>query len=73
MKLVIEYAFEKLGLEKIDLCVSSENKGAIICYLKAGLRIDSCIPKTINYKNTIYYEITMSIKKNNKNKPMEDK
>ncbi len=66
MKLIIEGAFSKLELEKIDLAVSSENKAAIICYLKAGLRIDSCIPVTDKYENTLCYRIIMSRKKNKK-------
>lgn len=63
MKLVIEYAFEKLSLEKIDLGVLSENKAAIICYLKAGLKIDNFIPKAVKHENTLYDNIIMSIKK----------
>ena len=63
MKLVTEYAFEKLGLEKIDLGVLTENKAAIICYLKSGLKIDNFIPNAIKHENMLYDKITMSINK----------
>ena len=63
MKLVTEYAFEKLGLEKIDLGVLSENKAAIICYLKSGLKIDNFIPNAIKHENMLYDKITMRINK----------
>ncbi|MBA7581776.1 hypothetical protein ES708_23687 [subsurface metagenome] len=61
MKLVTEYAFEKLGLEKIGLSVLLENKVAIICYLKAGLKIDGFFPKAVKHGNVLYDKITMSI------------
>ena len=63
MKLVIEYAFKKLGLEKIDLGVISENKAAIKCYFKAGLKIDNVIPKAVKHENKLYDKIIMGIKK----------
>ena len=62
-KLVTEYAFEKLGLKKIDLGVLSENKAAIVCYLKSGFKIDNFIPKAVKHENILYDKITMSIKK----------
>ena len=43
--LTIGYAFGKLGLEKVDLGVISENKAAIKCYLKAGFKIDKKKPQ----------------------------
>ena len=52
-----------LGLEKIDLGVLSENKAAIICYLKSGFKIDNFIPKAVEHENILYDKITMSIKK----------
>jgi len=40
VKLVVNYSFEHLHLNKIELGVLIENKAAIQCYLKAGLKID---------------------------------
>ena len=62
-KTLIKNAFEKLKINKIDGAVHSHNRGAIICYLKAGLRIDSYIPWEVKHGNILHYSITMSIKK----------
>lgn len=40
MKIVTEYVFRELGLEKINLGVVSNNKGAIRCYKKIGFEIE---------------------------------
>ena len=64
MKLITKYAFEKMSLEKIDLGVLSENRAAIICYLKSGFKIDNFSPKADKRENALYDTITMSIKKN---------
>ena len=63
MKLITKYAFEKMGLDKIDLGVLSENRAAIICYLKSGFKIDNFIPKAIKHENIFYDKIIMSINK----------
>ena len=63
MKLVTEYTFKKLGLEKIDLGVISENEAAIKCYFKAGYKIEKIIPKVIKHGNKLYDKIIMSTQK----------
>jgi len=60
MKLVTEYAFEKLGLEKIDLGVISENKAAIKCYFNAGYKIEKVVKKVIKHGDKLYDKIIMS-------------
>jgi len=63
MKLIIKYTFKQLGLEKIDLGVLSENRAAIVCYLKSGFKIDNFFPKAVKHENIFYDKITMSISK----------
>lgn len=62
-KTLIKNAFGKLKINKIDGAVHSHNRGAIVCNLQAGLRIDSCIPWVVKKGKTLYYSINMSIKK----------
>lgn len=38
--LMLEYAFETLALERVELEVATENKRAVRCYEKAGFRLE---------------------------------
>jgi spore coat polysaccharide biosynthesis protein SpsF (cytidylyltransferase family)/RimJ/RimL family protein N-acetyltransferase len=63
VKLLIDYAFNNLGLDKIELSAISENKAAIKCYLKAGFRIKEIEQRTIKYQNKFCDKVIMSIEK----------
>jgi spore coat polysaccharide biosynthesis protein SpsF (cytidylyltransferase family)/RimJ/RimL family protein N-acetyltransferase len=63
VKLLVNYAFNDLNLERIDLGVISENKAAIKCYLKAGFRINEIKQRTIKYDNSFYDKVIMCIEK----------
>jgi len=62
-KLVVNYAFKNLNLKRVELGVISENKAAIQCYLKAGLKIDRTGPKIKGDNGRYYKTIFMSIEK----------
>ena len=60
-KLVVEYAFDKLNLNKVFLGVNAENKGAIKSYKNAGFIEEGKARQEI-YRNGKYYDaVTMSI------------
>jgi len=63
VKLTIDYAFGRLGLEKVDLGVIPENKAAIKCYLKAGFKIGQRKQRAIKYDSKFYDKVIMSIRK----------
>ena len=63
VKLLVDYVFENLNLEKVDLGVISENKAAINCYLKAGFRIKKIEQRAIKYDNRFYDKVIMDIEK----------
>ncbi len=65
-KLVVNHAFNTLGLNDVNLGVISKNKSAIRVYEKVGFEVDKIEKKSDKYGGS-YYGITMSINKNNKN------
>ena len=62
-KLIVDWVFDVLELNEINLGVISENKGAVQVYEKVGFTID-CIKKNLlKHSNVFYIANTMSIKK----------
>jgi len=60
-KLVVEYAFDKLNLNKVYLGVNAEHKRAIKVYKNAGF-IEEGILRKEQYRNNKYYDaVRMSI------------
>mgnify|MGYP001173869309 CR=1 FL=1 len=55
-KLVVEYAFEKLNLNKVYLGVNAEHKRAIKVYRTAGF-IEEGILRKEQYRNGNYYDV----------------
>ena len=60
-KLLIQYGFEKLNLNKIWLGVNSENKGAEKSYVKAGFIREGILRQEIHRNNRYYDAVRMSI------------
>ena len=56
-KLMVNYAFSKIGLNRVKLCVYLENKPAVRVYEKAGFKVDEI------KKGAKWTEIMMSIGK----------
>lgn len=63
INLVVKYAFEELGLEKIELGVIANNLWAIRSYEKAGFKIDEVQKNAIRHGEETFDKIKMSIKK----------
>lgn len=61
-KLLIQYAFDNLKINEINLGVISENKAAIRVYEKAGLKIRKTEKKAIKHGDKKYDKVIMSIK-----------
>lgn len=47
-RLIIRYAFEELGLNKVFLRVQADNGGAIKAYKKAGFQYEGCFREDVN-------------------------
>ena len=62
-KLLVNYAFAKMGLEKIILVATVENKAAIRIYEKVGFKIDGTKPAVKFDNGEQVNQITMSINK----------
>ena len=62
-KIVMNYAFNDLGLEEVNLGVLSENKAAIKIYEKVGFYIEKKVKKGIQHGNKFYDKIVMKIRK----------
>jgi RimJ/RimL family protein N-acetyltransferase len=63
---VVDFAFNKLGLEKLDLSVYDFNKSAIKCYECVGFVKESFKERVEEFDNgTWWNSYTMSIKKEN--------
>ena len=61
IKLVVDYAFDKLNLNKVYLGVNAEHKRAIEAYKNAGF-IEEGILRKEQYRNSKYYDaVRMSI------------
>ena len=62
--IMVDYAFEELGLHKVTAEVLSENTASIAMFKKCGFSIDGCLRDDV-YKNDRYYDVlTMSILSN---------
>lgn len=59
--LMVDYAFNELGMHKVTAEVLSENAPSIAMFKKCGFSIDGCLRDDV-YKNDRYYDVlTMSI------------
>ena len=55
-KMMIDYAFNKLGMHKVTAEVLSENAASIAMFKKCGFSIDGCLRDDI-FKNDRYYDV----------------
>ena len=62
-ELIVRYAFNELGLNKVDLGVISENTKAIRSYEKVGFKIIGRVPKCLDHDGIKYDKIIMEITK----------
>lgn len=62
IKLLIDYAFQKLKLKEVNLGVISENKAAIRAYQKVGFKVDRINKKSVCYGDRVYDNLIMSVK-----------
>lgn len=65
VKLLVNYAFNDLNLNRVTLGVISENKAAIKCYRKAWFGIDKIEHRTIQHDDKFYDKVIMCIEKSN--------
>ena len=65
VKLLVNYAFNDLNMDRITLGVISENKAAIKCYTKAGFEIDRIEQRTIQHGEKSYDKVIMCIERSN--------
>jgi spore coat polysaccharide biosynthesis protein SpsF len=65
VKLLVNYAFKDLNMDRIALGVISENKAAIKCYIKAGFEIDKIEHRTIQHGEKSYDKVIMCIEQSN--------
>ena len=63
-RLVVDHAFNSMGLEEIELGVIADNKKAARVYEKAGFKIVEIKEKAINHEGVLYDDIVMVIKNN---------
>src|SRR3989339_219619 len=61
-RLIIDYAFNSMGLEEIELGVIADNKKAARVYEKVGFKIVKIKEKAINHEGVLYDDIVMVIK-----------
>ncbi len=62
--LIVDYAFNKLGMDVVDLGVISENKPAIRVYEKVGFRVRTIEKNKMKHGNRYYDKVVMEITKN---------
>ncbi len=60
-RLVLEYAFDRLNLNKVVLGVCSTHKNAINVYKKVGFRIEGRIKRLLNLKRRYVDKLMMGI------------
>jgi RimJ/RimL family protein N-acetyltransferase len=60
-RLVVDYAFRSLGLERIHLDVLAFNQRAINCYLKAGFHVVGRKPSNVIDKGAFVEDVVMEI------------
>lgn len=62
--LMVEYAFSRLNLNKIELGVYAEHKAAIRCYEAVGFRIEGCFRESLfhegKYKDSLWMGLLRS-------------
>jgi len=63
-RLILKYAFDEMGLNRVFLRVFSNNKSAIKCYLNAGFREEGLFREDVLIDGTFYDMMFMSILKN---------
>lgn len=62
-KLMVDYAFQTMGMHKVTAEVLSENAPSIAMFKKCGFSVDGCLRDDV-YKNGRYYDVlAMSILK----------
>lgn len=60
-KLMVDYAFNSLGMHKVTAEVLSENAPSVAMFKKCGFSVDGCLRDDV-YKNGRYYDVlSMSI------------
>ncbi|PJA01923.1 N-acetyltransferase [bacterium (Candidatus Gribaldobacteria) CG_4_10_14_0_2_um_filter_41_16] len=62
-KLICDYAFKKMGMEKVELGVIASNIPAIKSYEKVGFKVDKIEKNVIRQGDKLFDKIEMSIKK----------
>ncbi len=65
-KLIVDYTFNTLGLNTIELGVIPENKVAVKVYKKCGFKIKEVQKKVMNHDGKLYDRVVMEIKKKKK-------
>ena len=63
IKVAVNFAFNKMGLEELNLGVISENKPAIRVYEKVGFKIDKINKNVLKHEKRLYDQVMMKIKK----------
>lgn len=61
LQLLIDYGFNKLGLQKINLGVFSENKIAIKCYKSFGFKVEGVLKREAFFNGKYHNLILMAI------------
>lgn len=61
MKAALKIGFEELGLHRIGLGVYEDNKAALHCYLKCGLKIEGVSRDILWHKGTFQSMVEMGI------------
>ncbi len=67
-KLVVKHAFEKMGLEEVNLGVIPENKAAVRVYEKVGFLKDKLNKNAMKHGDVHYDQQMMIIKRENENR-----
>ncbi|OGD71826.1 hypothetical protein A3D09_01530 [Candidatus Collierbacteria bacterium RIFCSPHIGHO2_02_FULL_49_10] len=65
-KLAVDYAFQKLGLDEVELGVISENVRARKTFEKAGFKLVRIERRAMNHDGTLYDKVVMAVKKGDK-------
>jgi len=63
-RLMVEYAFDRLNLNRICLAVFEEHKAGVKCYEKVGFKIEGCFREEMfrqgSYKNRLWMALLRS-------------
>lgn len=65
VKLLVNYAFNDLNMDRVTLGVIAENKAAIKWYIKAGFEIDKIEQRTVQHGEKSYDKVIMCIEESN--------